>query len=308
MTCVASSGTRDGKDILANKGLRRTPLKLPPRSRLVVSKTLILVRDQATTLLEILVQCLVNDEIQELDFAETYKKYEGQEIEMGVEIHERSVVVSFDALHTSLSFACLYDSGLSPAEDNLFCENSYKESKAEVSRLQEINRPGYEEMLKEQRQRNPKSAEVMDRIRAVHPSPPEDKIVKEETRRFRMTKLTESHAQEVVNWGEKKKALYHRVLEVVRDQAKFGCGPGEKVEVTIPDFNLGDPAIYVLMKGPLYDVGHEIEWIDFDCDLSTGEYTAQHVKSFGLPDEIRSLVSMIKKKQITQLKLECPAN
>src|SRR5882724_4201588 len=69
--------------------------------------------------------CLLNEDIQRVDFAERYKKHEGQDIEMGVEVHQRSLVVYFDALHISLRFARLYNSGLSPAENTLFCEDNY---------------------------------------------------------------------------------------------------------------------------------------------------------------------------------------
>src|SRR6266536_274963 len=251
--------------------------------------------------------CLVNEEIHKLDFVETYKKYERKEIEAGLEVHERSLVVSLDSLHTSLSFARLYDAGLSPAEFNLFCENSYKEYEAEVSRLQEMNRPRYEEMLKEQRVRDSKSAEVMDRIRKTHPHPTEDGVMGEEMRRYRMTQLTERGGSEIVDWSDEKKALYQRVLDVIRDQTKCAFERVEAVEATIPDFNLGDPAMYVLMRGPFYGGGNYIEWIDFDRNPSTGEYTARHMKSFGLPDEVQPLVPLIKRRQIKQLHLRCPA-
>jgi hypothetical protein len=250
--------------------------------------------------------CSVNDEIQKLDFAATYKKLREQEIEVGLEIRERSLVVYLDSLQTSLTFERLYPLGLSPAEINLFCEKSYEEYKAQISRMQELSRPRYEEMQKEQRKRDPKSALAMDKIREMQPSVPEDKVIEKELRRYRLTQ-NEASTNAKLLWNDEKKPLYKRVLDVVRDQTKFACMAGEAVEATIPDFKVGDPALYVLIKGPFYGGGEYIEWIDFDRDSSTGEYTARHVKSFGLLDETQSYVGLIRQKQISKLRLKCPA-
>lgn len=139
----------------------------------------------------------------------------------------------------------------------------------------------------------------------MHSPPPEDKVVGEETRRYRMMQGTDGRANKMVDWSDEKTALYDRVLDVIRDQEKLSCTTGETVEVTIPNFNLGDPAIYILINGPFYGGGDYIEWIDFDREPSTGEYSARHMKSLGLPDEVRPLVPLIKSRQIKHLKLGC---
>lgn len=244
--------------------------------------------------------CPAGDTVQKLDFAEVYKRHEGQEIEMGVEIYERSLVVSLDALHTSLRFARLYEYGLSPAEGNLFCENSYKESKAEVTRLQEENHLRYEE----ERLRNTQATEVMNRIRAMHPPPPDDRVVGEQSRRYLVPQLSKSRELQPA-WSDEKKTLYEQVVEVIRQQAKLGCRPGQTVGAALPDFSVGEPAIYILMSGPFYGGGNYVEWIDFERDPSNGKYTAQHAKSFGLPDEIPSLASLIRRREVKQLRLKC---
>jgi hypothetical protein len=249
--------------------------------------------------------CLVNENIQEPDFRETLKRYEGKEIEMRLEVHERSLVVSFDSLHTFLSFARLQKSGLAPAEYHLFCENSYKEYKTEISRLHDMNHPPSEEMLKQQSSRHPNSAEVMDGIRRMYSSPTEDQVLGEETRRYRVRQRTDSRANKLGNWSDEKRALYDHILDVIRNQEKLSCAPAETVEVTIPNFDLGDPAIYVLLNGAFYGGGDYIEWIDFERDPSTGEYSAQHLKSFGLPDEVQPLATLIQTRQIRHLKLGC---
>ena len=62
------------------------------------------------------------------------------------------------------------------------------------------------------------------------------------------------------------------------------------------------------MNGPGYGGIPYIEWIFFDREASTGEYIAGHMKTFALPDEVEPVRSLIKSKQIGQVKINCSAN
>lgn len=243
--------------------------------------------------------CLVSNQIQELDFAATYKKMPNQEIEMDLEIRQRSVEVSFDRLHVSLKFERLYNLGLAPADVNVFCENSYREYKADVARVSAQN-PIQPNETRSGEQKKPE--EVLNRLRQMHPSPPEDQIIGTESRRH--TIKSEVPASTTTD-NEEKRVLYGRILEEVRKEIALGCSRGQTNYVTIPDFNIGDPAVYVLINGPYFGGGDYIEWIDFRRDRSSGEYVAQHVKSFGLPAEVDAFVKLIKQKSAKRKTLSC---
>lgn len=110
-------------------------------------------------------------------------------------------------------------------------------------------------------------------------------------------------------WGNDKQQLYARVLEVVQREACFSLSysTGKSVKVTVPDFEVGDPEIYVLFEGPpsKSNNGTSIEWIDLGRDSSSGAYTAEHMKNFGRPDETKQLAELIRRKRVRETVVEC---
>lgn len=73
----------------------------------------------------------------------------------------------------------------------------------------------------------------------------------------------------------------------------------------VPDFEIGDPKIYLLLEAS--GTRTTIEWLNFGRDVPSGEYTAELAKNFGLPDEIDIFSRLIKRKQPRQVSVECSA-
>jgi hypothetical protein len=140
-----------------------------------------------------------------------------------------------------------------------------------------------------------------------HPATPENTIRWQATRSVVLRPLGQDSQDDEDSGSEQKNRLYQKILAVIREQAVFGCAPGAVVTATIPDFKIGDPSIDVLMNGPGNFGAPYVEWIYFDRDASTGEYIARHMKTLGLPDEVEPVRLLIKRKQLGQIKLNCPA-
>jgi hypothetical protein len=145
--------------------------------------------------------------------------------------------------------------------------------------------------------------EIVDQINEKYPSPDYDKVTREEVRTYRVPMLTAEAVEPYEAWNDEKRSLYERVLEVARAEAVLHCQPDKPVLMTVPDFQIGDPDIYVLLDAPA--TRRTVEWITFSRDLSSGEFTAEPAKNLGLADEIKPLVPLIKARQVKQLSVPC---
>jgi hypothetical protein len=243
-------------------------------------------------------RCLWNGEIVEAGFLIQYNQYKLQEVPMGLDIGERDLVVYFDSLHTYLRFKRLHKLGLTPGDPTFNCDPSYADYKAGVELQKAKSRPDYEAAIKRAKVTNPEFAEARKRYDAAHA---DFKVRRNEIRSYFLAPLAEQPVSPQESWTGQKKELYEKVLTVMRSYLKSSYQPGDKIEITIPAFELGDPATYVLVKGPNRD-DHEIVWISFERDES-GKYSAHQVKIFGLPDEMRSLVPLIRKYKVAHVTL-----
>lgn len=251
--------------------------------------------------------CLLNGQIVEYNFAALYKQYESQDIEISLDVGENTLVAYSDPLLIYVGFKRLHEFGLAPRDIQTYCGTSY----AQLKVWPVDSGTGQTSPIVEQARRSqadPKFIEAMEAAIKKHPPTPENTIRRQETRKALLRPLGQDSGDDEDPGGEQKTRLYEKVLAVIREQAVFGCAPRAVVTATIPDFKIGDPSIYVLINGPGYDGLPYIEWIFFDRAASTGEYIAGHRKTFGLPDEVEPLRSLIKSKQIGQIKMNCPPN
>lgn len=250
--------------------------------------------------------CLLNGQIVDYNFAALYKQYESQEIEISLDVGENTLVAYSDPLRIYVRFKRLHEFGLAPRDLQTYCGTSY----AQLKLWPGDSGTGQTSPIVEQARRsqaNPKAIEAMESYIKKHPATPENTMRPQETRRVLLRALGQDSRDDEDPGSDQKTRLYEKVLAVIREQAVFGCAPRAVVTATIPDFKIGDPSIYVLMNGPGYFGAPYIEWIFFDREASTGEYIAGHSKTFGLPDEVAPLPSLIKNKQIGQIKINCPA-
>lgn len=109
---------------------------------------------------------------------------------------------------------------------------------------------------------------------------------------------------------EAKKRLYERVVKLVKKNACFSLSNSsnnETIRITLPNFNIGDPEIYVLLQGNKteYSNGVSIDWIRFDLNNQDEEFYPILDKNFGLPDEVTSFVKPINQYKLESFEVSC---
>jgi hypothetical protein len=234
---------------------------------------------------------------KDFNLADSIKEEEGKERETRLDVRENSLVVYLDPLRMYLVFPRLHDRGLAPPIDRQFCEKSYEDAVATQKQY-----PYFERSKKDVRG-DPGMTAVVDEINEKYPSPDYDKITREEVRRYQVPLLNANTIEPYAAWTREKRNLYDRVLEVAREEAIFHCKPDKPVRVTIPDFEIGNPNIYVLLEAPATRT--TVEWIKFSRDVASGEYIAAPAKNLGLADEVKPLVRLIKREQVKQVSVTC---
>ena len=253
--------------------------------------------------------CWLKEDIP-LNLSEVYKRHEGQKVEMRLSITRDHLKVYLVPLHTSLSFTRLYERGLSPPRLDYFCEATYEAHIANAQRLeQQIHRTG-EAIRRQQEAIDPKLGERIEEENKKYPSMSEDKTERQEIKTYLVPPLVGQSIQAEATWNDEKRQLYGQVQSVAQREACYSLSNtiGNQVAGTIPDFDVGDPEIYILFEGQPSQFGNgiSIEWIRFKRNPSSGDYTAEHVKNFGLPDETKQLVPLIRKKRVGKVEVKCP--
>jgi hypothetical protein len=107
-----------------------------------------------------------------------------------------------------------------------------------------------------------------------------------------------------------KKRLYERIVKLVKENACLSLSNStnnEVIHIAIPNFNLGDPEIYVLLQGGKseYFNGLSVDWIGFELNNQDREFYPKLNKNFGLPDEVAPFVKLIKQNQIGSFQVSC---
>ena len=106
-----------------------------------------------------------------------------------------------------------------------------------------------------------------------------------------------------------KKNLYGRIVELVKGNACYSLSneSGGKIRITVPDFEVGDPEIYILLQGNKtnFSDGVSIDWIRFGLSSEDNQYQPILEKNFGLLDETASRKKIIKENQIRTFEVSC---
>ncbi len=107
---------------------------------------------------------------------------------------------------------------------------------------------------------------------------------------------------------QEQEDLLLKIVQAVKkeDCTNYSASEGNKVKVTIPKFSVGDPEIYVLLKGEKneWSDGTSILWYEF-IKNPNGEYDVRLVKNFGLPDETERFVPLVKRYAIKEFDMRC---
>lgn len=256
--------------------------------------------------------CPRGNEIEAVDLVKQYRKYEGLEIHATRIIRERWLTVYLSQFHTWLSFRRFHHLGLGPPLVGYFCENSYEEYiAAEEQRLGQAGQIS-EEIIR-RAEADSQMGEILRKLKEEDFQRTESSPPRHEVWRYRVPSLVERIVELDLSWSEEKKHLYERIIAVVRKEVEnFHCVPGKNVQAIVPDFDVGDPDIFVLVEAP-QPYGKSVEWIRFDRDPPDGKYNAYHAKSHELwpseadaPKDLLRLRDLIRRKKVKLEKMVCP--
>jgi hypothetical protein len=84
-----------------------------------------------------------------------------------------------------------------------------------------------------------------------------------------------------------------------------GITQGVIFQVTVPEFDLGDPSIDVLAQPNIPAAEARIEWIIFDRDSSNGSYSARLEKAIRSADEIAHTKPIIERRKSRTFRIVC---
>ena len=100
-----------------------------------------------------------------------------------------------------------------------------------------------------------------------------------------------------------KKNLLENILKEIQKNACYSLSysPNSAIEVIVPDFEVGDPEIYILSKGKPKEIldGKSVDWLRLKNDQ------VKLIKNFGLPDEIKELSQIIEKRVLFKTNVVC---
>jgi hypothetical protein len=245
---------------------------------------------------------LKDDQVEPYFMPDIFKQYAGQDVEMNLAIRELTLTVYLVPLHFKYTVRRYYDSGLGVPVIDYFGEDTYAERVADEERVAE--------------QMRSRSQALEDVIRSAPPRPTtsvnfesspsaKNKDSRQEVRIYKIPASIERPLHSTVLSTEQEKSLYEQIKEIALSEVrKFQCTNNQTLTVTIPDFQLGDPAIYILIT-PQKPEGASIEWIDFRREPYDGGYSAFHVKNISGEKEIKLWSELINERKISQLIEHC---
>jgi hypothetical protein len=130
-----------------------------------------------------------------------------------------------------------------------------------------------------------------------------------ETTTYIIPSLSETPSSSKETWSGDKELLHKQLVQTIENELCFSLSyvAGRPIKVTIPDFKVGDPEIYILLEGERtkYSDGVSIEWIKFTRKGINGQYSTEAIKNFGLPDETKELIKLIKERRAEQFEAKC---
>jgi hypothetical protein len=248
----------------------------------------------------------------QMEMATLIKQHAGEQVELGLRVTETNIGVNIDQLHVYFGFRRLHNLGLGPPKVDYFCESSYEEYIANIKRRSEQTREAHEEAMKRAKS-DPLIGDVLRQIREKQAQIPIGKAERQEVRSYTIPLIEEKQVEPEGYWSEEKKYLYKRIIAVVRKEAEeIYCVPGKIVEITVPDFEIGDTGIFLLAEAQ-EPHGKSVEWIKFDREILSGKYDAYHAKSYELwpseteaSDALLRLRDLIRRKKVKTEKITCP--
>jgi hypothetical protein len=227
---------------------------------------------------------------------------------MTVVVTGTNVGVYLAPLHMRLGFRLLKDLGLSAPTISYFCENSYDEYITAERHKVEQQRPVDEEIM-ERAKAAPQISAILRSLenKGSKESPSE---VQWEVRTYTVPDQAKQTVAPFDSWNEEKKHLFERILVIARKEVeRVFCESGKSTTITVPDFSVGDPSIYLLVEPPSGDESSidetSILSIQFTRNDSTGEYDGYLGKTFGLPDELNWYRPLIEKRGAKELSIIC---
>ncbi len=230
------------------------------------------------------------------------EKMSGKQVTAKIEVSKSKIYVSMDELHHRFVFRRTQAKGLYLEKHQPYCGNSYDED------------------VKENAESSTRALQIMkdmkDKLSAIGIHVPDESeqstsIIYREDRLFEISSLIHNKkpaAEKAAEWGDAKKALYNKILNSVSLDSRVTCEEDYEIALAIPDFEVDDPGIYVLLNerpGYYNASGQSIVYLAFSKNDSNTGSEISEVKRIGLEDEVRYFSQKIKEKSSRTTKIIC---
>ncbi len=149
---------------------------------------------------------------------------------------------------------------------------------------------------------------VQEQIRHLAPEPPErlcslPEITQSYELRQYLIPRHEDKKESKKDWSDEKKQLLENILEIAKEDSCKSSSyvPKKPIQIVVPNFEIGDPEIYVLFKSQKirYEGGKSIDWININ-------YSAPElIRNFGEPNEIEGLSTQIEESVVYRTTVVC---
>lgn len=230
------------------------------------------------------------------------EKAPNKQVMATIEASRSKIFVTMDALHHRFVFGRTQGKGLYLQTHNRYCTSSYAEH---VKKYEDSSKIAIQTMKA-----------TLDKLSALGIKVPseseEDKVILyREDVLFDVSSLLpdkQRHAERKSEWDIAKKSLYNKFLNAVSLDSRVTCEKGLEIELSIPDFEIDDPGIYLLLiERPGYSnaSGRSIVYLGFRKNDSNTGHEISEIKLIGLEDEVNYFAKKIKEKSPRAEKIIC---
>lgn len=249
---------------------------------------------------------------EELNMPEIFDSLEGKEVEMRIKKLKNNFTVYLISLHLKFDVKRTENSALGIPSVEYFCEDTYEARIAvEKQNVQQMQR--WKTQVEKHSLTIPNPT-ILENRRYAKSLKEENKEIQTmeseeqaivETKFYKVPKL-DSNFERNQDITDQKRDLYEQIAFIIQNQAEqFYCASNERIKAVIPEFNIGDPAIYILIKSP-NSIETSVAWLNFTRNGSTKDFSVYFVKDIELPkDRVNYLSSTIISRQINEFYVDC---
>jgi len=217
----------------------------------------------------------------QINWFDNWHALQGRTISIKILRSDKHLEVAIEPLHLAFDFLRLHELGLGPALPVHFCENSIEEFLTRKREFAENMTQSSKETI-EHLHSDPRMAPLFEHLNEEAKPFKDSGETIEESREFKMPLMVSP--QRRTSTSETQQMLVHLAIAAAQKDVLQMCSPGDRYELIVPEMEVGDPGIYILVKA--VKTGEIcIEDVYFDRNPS-GEYHAFSGKCMDDPEVV----------------------